>query len=416
MVYLYTAQVSSGTNTGSLFGSYTYINPSYTLSNQVINKVTDITLNSYPMGTSGISRFIFEVNSNGYPNIGRGSNIACGSHTCSKFDKPIQYFILYPSSTLPSSATLTFPNIVNPPYSGNFQFQTRSYQSGSTIARYYFNIYVGPDTITDCSYKFSALETISTLYPNSDHFYTISWANANPLQSQSGNSYIVIYINNYFTLSSTYCYLSTTVAAYDGRGIFCQLSTGGTQIYLKNLNDAPAGATFNLTIQMTSTATTSTISPTVTIQTYYGNGALVDQAVNLKFITYPLSNTNMTVLTTFNVPSSFISLRAISSGYFGHLLVYFQPQDSGTVVNGSTIILTMANGFYPAGNALNLPLSCLLNGVRFYCTYTLSPFTITITQTNSSFLTSNNVINITTLYQNSNGIYYPSTGRYLLTL
>jgi hypothetical protein len=168
---------------------------------------------------------------------------------------------------------------------------------------------------------------------------------------------------------------------------------------------------------MQSTDTTSTVSPTVNIQTYYGNGALVDQALNVHFTTYPLSNTNLTVFSTFTVPQAFTSVRAITAGYYGNLLVTFTPQDSGSVINGSTIILTMATGFYPSGNVLGLPLSCILNNNnRFSCTYTLNPFTITIVGTNGSFTTSNNILNITTLYQTTNGVTYPGAGRYLLQL
>jgi hypothetical protein len=220
IVYLYTQKVSFGTNYGTV-GGYNYQNPSKTLTNNVINKVTNITLNNYPLGTTGITQIIFEVDQTAFPNIGRANNIACGSHICSKFDYPIQYFILYPSSSLGSSATLTFPSIATPPYSGSFAFYTRTYVSSSTQTKSYFYVDIVADTITDCSYNFSPLETVTTLYPNSNHFYVISWAVVNPVLSLSGNSYILITINNIFTLSSTYCTLSTTASAYDGRGIFC---------------------------------------------------------------------------------------------------------------------------------------------------------------------------------------------------
>lgn len=416
IVYLYTQTLSVGNNYGNVGGDGLE-SPSYSFTNSIINKVTSITLNSYNLGTSGISHFLFIVDQTAFPNIGRGSNIACGSHTCSKFDKPIQYFVLYPSSTLGSSATLTFPSIMTPAYSGSFTFYTRTYSGGSSIKKGYFTLTINPDNIVDSSYKFSPLETVSTLYPNSDRFYTISWSTVNPLQSLGGNSYILVTINNVFTFSSTYCQLTTTATSYDGRGIFCQLSAGGTTVSLNNLADLPAGASFNLTVQMRSILTTATVSPTLNIQTYWGNGNLVDQVLSRQFTTYPLSNTNLTVFTSFNVPTAFTSVRAITAGYYGNLLVNFQPENSFTVINGSKIVLTMSSGFSPSGGSVNIPLSCLLNNVRFACTYTLSPFTITMTDTNSSFTTGNNVINITTLYQNSNGIYFPaSAGRYLLQL
>jgi hypothetical protein len=143
----------------------------------------------------------------------------------------------------------------------------------------------------------------------------------------------------------------------------------------------------------------------------------VDQALNVAFAITPLPNANLTIFNAFSLPSSSVSTRAITAGYFGHLLVSFQPESSGTVVNGSKIVLTMPSGFSPATNSLGLPLSCKLNGVRFACTYTVSPFVVTLTSTNNSFTTSSNVINITTEYQNSNGVYFPATqGRYQLQL
>jgi hypothetical protein len=117
------------------------------------------------------------------------------------------------------------------------------------------------------------------------------------------------------------------------------------------------------------------------------------------------------------VPTSFTSIRAITAGYFGNLLVSFRPQLSTTVDDGSKIILSMPTGFSPSGNVLSLPLSCRLNNVRYACTYTINPFVITMTGTNNGFTAGTNVINITTLYQSSNGVNFPSSsGRYLLAL
>ena len=296
-------------------------------------------------------------------------------------------------------------------------FNLRLYKGQNNIKRVWFYVTVTPDTIVDRSYKFSPLETISTLYPNSDHFYVVSWTTVNPIASVLGASKISITINNVFSLSSTYCNLATTAAAYDGRGIMCELSAGGAVINLKNLADVPAGATFNLTIQLRSTSTTSTVSPTLDIKTHHGNGKIVDQALSVPFATTPLTNTNLTVFNTFDVPTSFTSTRGITAGYFGNLLVSFRPRVSATVSDGSKMVLSMPTGFSPSVNALNLPLSCRLNNIRYVCTYTINPFVITMTGTNNGFTTGTNVINITTLYQTSNGVFFPSSsGRHLLTL
>jgi len=184
------------------------------------------------------------------------------------------------------------------------------------------------------------------------------------------------------------------------------------------LADVPAGTAFKLTLLMRSIATTATVSPTVSIQTYYGNGAMVDRALNVPFSSTPLTNTNMTIVHTFTVPTEFKSVRGITAGYYGHFLMSFQPAMSSSVVNGSRIVLTLPSGFTPSGNTLGLPLSCRINGVRHACTYVLSPsFIVTIAATNNNFNTGTNVLNITTDFQNSDGVQYPTTqGRHLIKL
>lgn len=131
--------------------------------------------------------------------------------------------------------------------------------------------------------------------------------------------------NNVFTLSSTYCQLSTSASAYDGRGIFCDMVAGGTTVTLRNFADAPVGTSFNLTVQLNSVAVSATVSPTLTIYTYYGNNNIVDQAINVPFITTPLTNTNLTVFNTFTLPTAWTSTRDINAGYFGNLLLSFTP-------------------------------------------------------------------------------------------
>lgn len=55
------------------------------------------------------------------------------------------------------------------------------------------------------------------MYPNTDHFYKVSWTIVNSLPEQT--SYIEVVFSSHFTLSSTYCDLTTSVSAWDGRGI-----------------------------------------------------------------------------------------------------------------------------------------------------------------------------------------------------
>jgi hypothetical protein len=222
-----------------------------------------------------------------------------------------------------------------PPYSGDFQFNTRVYLNQQTQKKGSFSITVLPDTITTCSFGFASSETVTTLYPNSNHFYTISWTTVNTLLSLGGNSYITVTLLSVFTLSSTYCQITTSVSSFDTKGIWCDLSAGGTVINIKNIADAPGGSTFSITVQLISAATTSNVSPQAKILTYYGTGNLVDQVLAVNFATYPLTNTNLTVFSSFSLPTASTSTKAITAGYFGCLLVSFQPESSNTPVNGS---------------------------------------------------------------------------------
>lgn len=108
--------------------------------------------------------------------------------------------------------------------------------------------------------------------------------------------------------------------------------------------------------------------------------------------------------------------RKITKGYFGHLVIKFKPRLSTSVTIGYYLKLTFTNNFYPYSNQLNLPLRCTINGVRLKCSYTLSPFVVTIEAiTNKISESTDNIVNITTEYLDHNGIFHPaSQGRYLI--
>ena len=193
--------------------------------------------------------------------------------------------------------------------------------------------------------------------------------------------------------------------------------SGGIQIHLRNLADVPAGATFNLTLELTSVDTTGTVSPTMDVRTFEGAGLEIDQVLNVPFTTTPLTNTNLDVLNTFTVPASYTAPHPVTTNYVGPLLLSFTPSLPSSIINGSAMVLTLPTGFYPNTNTLSLPLSCQINQVNMPCSYTLSPFAVTLTRTENSFNTGNNIINITTMHLNNNGIQHPTTpGKYLMEL
>lgn len=182
------------------------------------------------------------------------------------------------------------------------------------------------------------------------------------------------------------------------------------------MNAINAGDTFSVTVMLMTTDTTS-FTPTVSIYTKIANGFTVDQIVSSPFTAGAIINTNLPIFSTFTVSNPYIYNTQITKGYFGNLIINFEPTLPITVANGYYMIITLTSDFYPYSNALNLPLNCQLNGVRFACTYTLAPFKITINDMYGHLTSSVNTINITTDYLAYNGIVHPAyQGRYLLNL
>ena len=90
------------------------------------------------------------------------------------------------------------------------------------------------------------------------------------------------------------------------------------------MKQAVGGDTFGLIVQM-STTTSTTITPTITIRTYTGSGAIVDQWVNGPFTPSSISNTNLQTLTSFDLSQGNIYNKQITKGYFGDLILNYDP-------------------------------------------------------------------------------------------
>lgn len=183
------------------------------------------------------------------------------------------------------------------------------------------------------------------------------------------------------------------------------------------MKEAVVGDTFTLIVQMSTTSSAASITPTVSVITYVNGGSKVDQYLNAPFTPATVTNTNLQTMTTFDFSKSYEFLKPIGKGYFGDLIAYYDSGLSQSSVDTATsLVLTFTAEFYPYSNVLNLPLSCKINGVRYPCSYTLSPFEVTFTELGSGSFNAGNdsVINITTTYLERNGIYFPANqGRYL---
>jgi hypothetical protein len=64
------------------------------MTNSVVNKVGDIKLVNINLEVTGINYVVFEVDQTMFPDIGRAQQFTCGSYVCSKYNLPVQYFIV----------------------------------------------------------------------------------------------------------------------------------------------------------------------------------------------------------------------------------------------------------------------------------------------------------------------------------
>lgn len=137
---------------------------------------------------------------------------------CSKFNKPIQYFILHPESTLSQVESLTFPFIVTPEYAGDFQFRLRIYKNNAYIRHSFFNITIDPEQLDAPVFEFDpTLEGQDDLYPNTKQYVHLQFTTKNKLPAST--SFIEIIFDNHFQLASKFCVLDTSATSADGRGI-----------------------------------------------------------------------------------------------------------------------------------------------------------------------------------------------------
>lgn len=112
------------------------------------------------------------------------------------------------------------------------------------------------------------------------------------------------------------------------------------------MKEAIVGDTFAIVVQMTTSSTAATLSPTVSIYTYnaVNGGSLVDQVINAPFTPASITNTNLQTLATFDFSKAYEFIKQIRKGYFGDLVVLYDPGLSTSNTNSIVrMILTFTN-------------------------------------------------------------------------
>lgn len=106
-------------------------------------------------------------------------------------------------------------------------------------------------------------------------------------------SFIRILLDNVFTFATDYCVITTTATPDDDRGIKCHVWVTEDKVFISNLDAVTAGTSFQVDLEVMSVSTSGTVSPTVSITTYYDTDKPVDESVNVAFTPSSVTNTNL---------------------------------------------------------------------------------------------------------------------------
>ena len=112
------------------------------------------------------------------------------------------------------------------------------------------------------------------------------------------------------------------------------------------MKETVVGETFTLNVQMTTSSSSGSLSPTVSIYTYnnVNGGSLVDQVLNAAFSPASITNTNLQTLSTFDFSKSYEYLKPIKKGYFGDLILNYDPGlSTSNALSITTMVLTFTS-------------------------------------------------------------------------
>lgn len=108
------------------------------------------------------------------------------------------------------------------------------------------------------------------------------------------------------------------------------------------MKETAVGDTFTLIVQMSTSSAAATLAPTVSIITYVSGGSKVDQVLNAPFTPSSITNTNLQTMTTLDFSKSYEFIKPIKKGYFGDLVLLYDPGMSQASTNtAATMILTL---------------------------------------------------------------------------
>lgn len=403
-IELYYQPFTLFTTTTQTFTSYTAITMG-TLSNASINAMSQYTF-TWNTATAA-DAIIYEFEKASVPSFTTGSVTCSTFNTCTFLGYPANWIVEYPSSstfgasTFAVAVTSVIPVnwISNGRYAGTFTFYAYAYKAGRLIKKNSFTVTYNSIPMTVYQFYLSG-ESTSAIYKGVEQYYMIRFR---PITTTPNNGFVrFIFAGSIQPGAIAWC-SSAQLAGYSAIGVQCTVEST-TTIKIYNIASLSAGTDYYVEVRLANAiASTASISPTVTIQTYYSlsvDTSIVD-SITAGHTNSPMSN-------QFTIPNNFVikNLRTVWDtqrvGYVGKFEMSFIPSSASAVTNTATITLGLYphpwnGGYWSTPNQVAAdPLVCYLNSNRVACTYTLTSsilmvtMTVTgisITQSNENYIT-----------------------------
>lgn len=400
-----------------------------TLVNSSINDMTQYTF-AWTTATAA-DAIIYEFDKNSVPSFAIGSATCSTTNACTYFGYPMNWIVEYPNSatftasTFSTSISSVIPNntIANGRYAGTFTFYAYAYRSGRLVAKKSFTVTYTSIPMTSYQFYLSSGESISYIYKNVEQYYLVAFTS---ITTTPANGFIRFIFGGSIQLGTNPWCSSSQLAGYTAIGVQCTIESSST-LKIYNIAGLAAGTNYIVEVRLaTSLSSGSTISPTVTVQTYYSlsvDTSIVD-SITMTHTNAGMSN-QFTSESNFQIKSPRTVWDNQRVGYVGKFEMSFIPSGAPAVTNTATIKLGLYphpwnGGYWSTPNQVTTdPLVCFLNGNRVACTYTLSSsiLMVTMTVTGVSITQSNeNYIVLDTEYiAPFNGIKYPANAGFYRT-
>ncbi|KAL4462643.1 hypothetical protein ABPG74_000473 [Tetrahymena malaccensis] len=355
-----------------------------TLMPPIVNQLTDLRF-QWSAAVYDPQYLIYEIDQVGYYDIGRGmiQPANCDGNQCIKFQKPVQWIVVYPNTPLNQQIVTNILGVFqNPNYADKFVFKVRAIKNGVVVNKHTFNVKVGSadiqNKIFDICNPAHVLNSINSLIrKNEEHEYYIKFTTRT---SMPRNSLIRFSFKNIKTQTQTdrhinYCKITSGIVPFDKTPIQC--NTVSTNIIeISHFEQVLQNIQIEIHFRLLNDGST-TINPSVDIETFYGpkNDKLIDSTYSIPSNTPNISTNNVDSQLKFKVLDEAVRSEKREKGYIGPVIIDFQPN---IITNLKYIKVQFEISFTTPRDYGQDSLICLVNEIRFNCQYTINPLYVTI--------------------------------------